>query len=393
MKSLYWRPRRTSRVFLFGIGLVALMGLWLVEKIPAPRSSRTVALKWRAAERADQLMWAVREERLQRGLAIDPQFDPLGTGLIGQPMSLVTTRPGNLRAKQASCNPNFAAAIVEMLDQAGVRPGDTVAIGWSGSFPALNLAVCAAVETMELRPVVLASATASQYGANHPDFFWLDMEHSLRQKNLLSLRSAAVSLGGAADRGLGLSEEAVECIRSAIARNHVPPLETQTRHEAVERRMELYQQLADGREIQAYVNVGGGVASTGGQSAQHLYRAGLNMRLRDARPDVDCVMTRFAQQGRPVIHLVEIRELAEQFGFPTELHTRPCLGEGAPFQPAGHHRWLAGGVLLLILAGLHAGVSTGWPSRVSVGLRRLLAAPARPGSPAVASNAEPQLMI
>ena len=219
-------------------------------------------------------MYAVRQERLRRDLAIDPQFDPMRCGLIGEPMSLVTTRPGELRAKQTSCNPNFAAAIVELLDQAGVRPGDTVAIGWSGSFPAMNLAVCAAVETMELRPIVLASATSSQYGANHPDFFWLDMESSLRQRGLLSLRSSAVSLGGAADRGLGLSPEAIECIEAAIARNEIPLMRSETREEAVQQRMDRFAELAGDQEIKAYINVGGGVASTGGEAARHLYRAG-----------------------------------------------------------------------------------------------------------------------
>ena len=246
MKSLYWRPQKVSRGLLLSVCVLSLLGLWLVETCPVPRYDRTHALKIRAAERAQKLMAAVRDERLRRGLTINSQFDPANTGLIGEPMSLVTTRPGDLRAKQTSCNPNFAAAVVQLLDQAGVRPGDTVAIGWSGSFPAMNLAVCAAVETMELRPIVLASATASQYGANHPEFFWLDMEHSLRQRQLVCLRSAAVSLGGAADRGWGLPSEAVSCIRAAIKRNDVPELGASSRAEAVQRRMQRYRGIGSG---------------------------------------------------------------------------------------------------------------------------------------------------
>jgi poly-gamma-glutamate system protein len=392
MKSLYWRPQKVSRSFLLAVGTLAVLGLWLVESVPAPRSARTVALKWRAAERADQLMCAVREARLRRGLTIDPQFDPMRSGLIGEPMTLVTTRPGELRAKQTSCNPNFAAAIVELLDQAGVRPGDTVAIGWSGSFPAMNLAVCAAVETMELRPIVLASATSSQYGANHPRFFWLDMEHELRQRNLLSLRSSAVSLGGAADRGLGLSAEAIQCIEAAIARNGIPPLLSEKREQAVQQRMDLLTKLAGDREIKAYINVGGGVASTGGEAARHLYRAGLNRRLRHSAPEVDCVMTRFVHQGRPVIHLVEVRQLAETFGFPIAPTSRPAVGQGTPFRPSGHNRPLTVGVLGAILLSLRAGISTAWVYRIRLGLQQLTPTPGLRRR-ASATTVEPQLMV
>ena len=44
-----------------------------------------------------------------------------------------------------------------------MKKGDAVAIGYSGSFPALNICVMAAVETLQLEPIGIASASASQW--------------------------------------------------------------------------------------------------------------------------------------------------------------------------------------------------------------------------------------
>ena len=161
-----------------------------------------------AARLAERGMDVIKRERQQRGHRIRRHFDPAASGLIGDSMTLVTSLPGNLRAKQTSVNPNFAAAVVQMLRQAGVKEGDCVAVGCSGSFPALNLAAYAALESMQVKPVVVASACASQFGANMPDMMWIDMERLLHERGLISFRSVAVSVGGSGDRGLGMSDAA-----------------------------------------------------------------------------------------------------------------------------------------------------------------------------------------
>jgi poly-gamma-glutamate system protein len=53
----------------------------------------------------------------------------------------LTTDAGNLEAKQTAINPNWAAVIVDLLQQANVKERDPVAVSFSGSFPALNIAV------------------------------------------------------------------------------------------------------------------------------------------------------------------------------------------------------------------------------------------------------------
>ena len=54
------------------------------------------------------------------------------------------TNTGSLEAKRTTLNPNWAAVVVQLLFDAGVERGGTIAIGVSGSFPALNLAAFSA---------------------------------------------------------------------------------------------------------------------------------------------------------------------------------------------------------------------------------------------------------
>ena len=51
---------------------------------------------------------------------------------------------------------------------------------------------------MQLRPVIVASVMASQYGANESDFVWLDMERTIREAQLINFRSQTATIGGPA---------------------------------------------------------------------------------------------------------------------------------------------------------------------------------------------------
>jgi poly-gamma-glutamate system protein len=131
-------------------------------------------------------------------------------------MTSVTSNTGSLPAKQTSINPNFAAVVVQLLKRAGLEEGDVVAIGFSGSFPALNVAVMAAVSVLGLKPIIISSNAASQWGANDPDFLWIDWERTLAAKHIFNFRSVAASIGGIEDRGLGMTPEGRRTIVAAI---------------------------------------------------------------------------------------------------------------------------------------------------------------------------------
>jgi poly-gamma-glutamate system protein len=379
MKKIYWRPRAVSRPALVLITLISIFGLMIVEawKVETPQPYQPEKLA--AAKLALRAMDVVKREREDSGAPIDPAVDPAETGLIGLPMSVVTSVSGEVSAKQTSANPNFAAVIVEMLEDAGVQEGDVVAIGVSGSFPALNICAYAACEALKLKPVVIASASASQWGANVPQLMWVDMERILAEKKVFSTRSVAASIGGYEDRGLGLSDDGRKLVETAIQRCGLEFLNVEDFTENINKRMEVYYKAAEGLPIKAYVNVGGGTVSVGRSIGKKTFHPGLNKRPPRHVRDVDGVMARFILAGVPVIHLVQINALATRYGLPVSttslIHPElapakpqmPDVGQGGVYRGINYSKPLVIGVLGFILMSLYGFI------RSDVGFRLLKA--------------------
>jgi poly-gamma-glutamate system protein len=354
--------------------LVALLSaavMATVELVPVQRQQPWYDAKLQAAHLARQAMGIIRDERGRLGIRLDPETDPAGTGLIGIPISPVTSNTGQLGAKQLSANPNFAAVLVHWLAQAGAKPGDLVGVGLSGSFPGLNIATYAAIQTLDLQPVVISSVSASQWGANDPRLLWIDMERVLFEKRVFRFRSVAASRGGIDDRGYGMSREGVDLIDQAIARNNVPLIDPKDLVDAIEKRMGIYQAHTKGRRMVAYVNLGGGTASVGTYVGKLEFQPGLNLHPPSGKNPIDSVMLRHAQRGVPVIHVTQIAGLAKRYGLEGN---RPSLhrpGEGRIYSEVGYNRWLAAGGLALILATMVAFI------RLDVGMRILRGLPLR----------------
>ena len=199
MKRMYWRPQRVSQTVLVLISIASVGGFVAVESFKKRTKQPFFTEKLAAAKIANNAFKALLEERIKRKLPIDKEIDPAQTGLIGDQITPVTTNLGELGAKQTAINPNFAALVVEYLRRAGVSNGDVVAVGWSGSFPAINVNVMAAIEAMKLKPIIVSSVASSQWGANLPEFMWLDMEKTLVERGIVSARSVAASIGGIED--------------------------------------------------------------------------------------------------------------------------------------------------------------------------------------------------
>ena len=351
MKAVYWRPQRISRPALVTMAGVCLAGLMAVETLP--RADRgPYSLKLAAAELADQSMLAIRDERLRRGHTFSGLFDPAQSGMLGVAMSPVTSIPADLHAKQTSVNPNLAAHIVDMLSDCGLQPGDRVAVGLTGSYPALNVCLYAAMNSLDLRPIIIASAASSQFGANLPDMMWPDMERLLHEKELIPFRAKCCSLGGYGDRAAGMEPEAQQLLVDAIERNGLSVFRSARLAESVNQRMRLYADYADGEPIAAYVNVGGGSASIRGKVGKAVYRPGVHKELISDPNTADCVLTRFLAQGIPVIHLSEAKKLAEQCGLPIAPTVRPVVGDDGALVRARYNRPFAAFVLLALALGL-----------------------------------------
>ncbi|MEZ4443978.1 MAG: poly-gamma-glutamate system protein [Polyangiaceae bacterium] len=373
MKKLYWRPQRISLAVFFLLALLSACALAAVENFKVQERQVHYKTKMAAAQAALRAFKAIKAHRLTLGIPIDPETDPAETGMIGELITPVTTNTGHVPAKQTSVNPNFAAVVVDMLARAEVEKGDVVAVGMSGSFPALNIAVLTALEAMKVVPICIASAGSSQWGANHPSLTWPAMEALLAGQGIITTRSVAVSPGGVDDRAVGLSARGKAMLRDAVAAAGLTMLETKSYDESLDRRMEIYQEHAGDREIRAYINVGGGTTSVGTRVGKHMFKPGLN-KTAPRGPAVDSVMTRFAERGVPVIHLTQIEDLAERYGLAVAPTSMPPVGSGEIFVRKVYSRVLAT-ICLLIIVGVAVGML-----RFDLGYRLLPRAGTRPAA-------------
>jgi len=370
VKKIYWRPHRISNMALALITLLALGSFISVEVFKVKRRQTYYKEKMTAARLARNAFEVIKAERLRRKIPIDLEADPAQSGLIGVSMSPVTTDTGFLPAKQTSVNPNFAAVLVHLLKLAGVKEGDLVAVGPSGSFPALNIAAYAAIQTLKLKPIIISSASASQWGANVPDLLWIDMERILHERHLFGFRSVAASRGGADDRGFGMSKEGRQFLDEAIRRNGLQVVEVKAIQDSVNRRMQIFEEQAGGAPIKVYINIGGGTASVGTTVGKKLYKPGLNRTAPRGAGVIDSVMNRFANEGIPVIHMVYVTELAQRYGLAIQPVALRPIGEGKVFAKAEYNTWLAVALLVLIVVAMFAFI------RMDIGFRIL-----RPGGP------------
>ena len=167
--------------------LVILSAIALVSFVVSINSttidiSPSYDMKIKAANLMKESMVELKNVRMEAGIFIDDENDPNETGLVGSPFSLITTDEGDLDAKLTTLDPNFSAGMVELMLRMYLQKGDTVAILLTGSMPGANIAVLTAANVMGLIPMVITSVGASQWGANHADFTWLDMESILLNK-------------------------------------------------------------------------------------------------------------------------------------------------------------------------------------------------------------------
>ena len=270
---------------------------------------------------------SIKALRLEKGLPIDAALDPNSTGIVGDEFTPLTTSLGDAAAKRTAANPAFAGVVARYFEQAGLNPGDVVAVGGSGSFPAFVLASLCAARAMELRPVLIYSVGSSMYGANIPGFTFVDMLARLRSDGVLPYSIAAVAPGGAHDTGRGVlfDEEGTTLVDEA-RRSGLPLVEGATLTERIRRRLAIYDAAAGGRPIRCFVNVGGATANYGDTEASLEVPNGLVLRLPSlpASPSRG-LLFEFAARGVPVVHLLYVKGLARENGLPFDPVPFPAL--------------------------------------------------------------------
>lgn len=366
MKKLYYRTESVSKHSLCLMALLAI-GTWMIQRWIPSRSAwvdEKVTLylgvsDWQgrvvnAVSDTSSAFEAIRAERLSLGHSFLDIHDPMDTGMIGPSMSRVTTLPGHLEAKQTAVNPEFAAVAMRLLVDAGVRPGDRIAVGCTGSFPGLNIAVISAAKAMDVRTVLISSTASSQFGANSPDFMWPDIERLLTEQQIISTRSEYVSLGGFRDTAAGMTPDTVALLKQSIQRSKRPELSVDNESDSIDQRMLIYDRVAGDKGYAAYVNIGGGDASVGGTDGNLALGCGLTRpsHLAWNGPEdalEDCVAKRFLESDVPVVNFVQANRLARQHGLPVGPSKPKIVGIG-PVYAFFDIRRLVAVVSVLLLA-------------------------------------------
>ena len=342
---------RASTPALIGLACLALAAYAVAEHSLTPVHAEAFKKKLEAVRLMQRAEVAIATAKRERGVAMDPRNDPTGSGLVGPEFTLITTDRGVQAAKSLATHPNFAAAVTQMVLRAGVRSGDLVAVGLTGSLPGMNLAVFAACRATGAEPMVITSAGSSMFGATDPEMTWLDMEAVAVRAGLWPYRSLAASLGGGGDAGRGLSPAGRQLLTDAIERAGARLLDPPNLLVAVRERVALYDSVAAarGRPIKLYINVGGGVASLGGAQNGRLIKTGLSQRLTTRNYPNRGVINLLGERRIPVIHLLQVERLAREFDI-TDAGSNPEKpGHGMLFIKQRYNLWIVGSAALLVL--------------------------------------------
>jgi len=310
--------RPSPAAVLSGLGVWSLAFWAGLRFVPAASTGPFDREAFRAAVLMARSIEALGDYRQAFGPPIDARFDLNRTGLIGIEDSSITTSLGRLEAKRTTTNPNFAKAVVRMFREADLKRGDVVAVGASSSFPGLILATLVAAETLGVKPLLVSSLGASNWGANHPDWTWIEMSACLRDKGLLKVEPIAFSVGGDGDSGSEMDAAGRELLEGKIRASGRPFLHESGLADNVRARIAALDRSAGGKAIKVFINVGGSWADMGTDGEVLKLRPGFNPASDVSVPAVERrgLIQEMAGRGIPVIHLLYVKGLCDRYGLP-----------------------------------------------------------------------------
>ncbi len=366
MKKLIWKPSTVSWQIHLVIAIMSIIGMVIVESFKINVKQPHYKEKVLAAQYMLKGMEILKRHRLEKVGPINKVIDPLRSGLIGVLTTPITSTTVDIDSKLTSVNPNWAAVIVSMLKEVKVKNGGTVAVSLTGSFPAMNLAVFSAARALNLRLIIITSVSASTWGANIPGFTWLDMEDVLVREKFASYRSVAASLGGVQDKGLGMSEEGKEILRTTIRNYNITLLEFDDMKQSINARMDIYHDQAKDTQIAAYINVGGGTVAIGSFIGKMRYKSGLNLRPSQKAMRIESVMSRFARHNVPILNINYLKTLAQNYKIPISPKKIPKIGQGEIYYRLEYDKKVVSAVLVSILVFLFMFMKLGIGYRIFI---------------------------
>lgn len=350
MKKL--QPRQAAALVLALVILMAGAAVTMSASHTARADDYDVKLA--AARQMQACMDQIRQYKQDLGIEL-PESDIHRTGMMGQGYTGITTTVGAEEAKRTTANSDMAAMVVQMLTEAGVRAGDTVGAGFSGSFPSLDLAVLCACQAMDVRCVYIASVGSSTHGANDPELTFPDMAIALYEDGLIDTLPAAITPGGASDVGTDMDQELLRPILERLEASGVPLWTISDYQENLAARMDLYQQEGP---IVCFIGVGGNI-TTSGRSGENLGQGVLKPDRGDLITSLSGLVEIYQAKGLPVINLLNVKKLVADYGLAFDPQTLPEMGTSAVYYSVEYSRAPAAAALIAALAVLVWGFRPG----------------------------------
>ena len=327
MKKMYWHTHNLPRIFIISLCILTIAGMAIVEHFKKFVPVEHYQLKVDAANTARDAFKQVKQFRKKQNIPINVKNDPQKSGLIGERFTDITSDSGDIITKQTTVNPNIVAIFINWLEQLKLKAGDTVAVGATGSFPALDISMLAAIKAMKLNPIIIYSGAASQYGADIPNFTILDIQHDLKTRKILDYTPIAASIGGGQDMGTNITEKGRTILQNTIEKYGYPLIQPTGTTDSINQRITLYNEASQDQPIKAYINIGGGMASIGLKklnkkaiketSQPPSLPTGVLTSMPIIYANTDSVAVRFLKKGIPVVNVHNIgKKLREQYKLP-----------------------------------------------------------------------------
>ena len=144
-----------------------------------------------------------------------------------------------------------------------------------------------------------------------------------------------------------------ETVMEIAIRSGAPVIDEPTIAQSIRRRMDLY-----GTDVKMFVNIGGALANIGSSMEYLDVKPGLSMKLTSIPQSATRgVLYEFAEQGIPVVNMLNIKTIAYEEGLPVDSVPLPDVGESGVYYFTAYSRTAIVIALALILFCILCGVS------------------------------------
>jgi poly-gamma-glutamate system protein len=151
------------------------------------------------------------------------------------------------------------------------------------------------------------------------------MLSALRKHSVIRTRAIAAVLGGGGAIGGSMDADGVAALRRSAARDGVPIIEVRPVAAVIDALL-VRINAAAGDTPGAVINVGGALIGLGSCRESHEWLPGLTRRAPSCSDGTPGLAMRLAADGLPVLHIINMRRLALEWGLPFDPTPLPIPG-------------------------------------------------------------------